>query len=133
MIDEEGATRCPNCDSSAVQASMVMDRFPYGTGPNPVTLEAEVQAFECVDCSQSWTGEQGEAARTAAVNAYLLTLVPQLVAALRGQHEAIDRLFATLIAKTMHAEHPFYPSESGQPWEALLAGKAAIEAAGGSL
>jgi hypothetical protein len=57
-------------------------------------------------------------------------LVAQLLAALRAQHEAIDRLFAMLIAKTMYAEKPFYPSESGQPWEAMLAGKAAIEAMG---
>ena len=60
-------------------------------------------------------------------------LVAQLVQALKGQHRAIDSLFAMLIAKTMRAENPFYPSESGQPWEALLAGKAAIEAAGETL
>ncbi|HZO54910.1 MAG TPA: hypothetical protein VFB63_19540 [Bryobacteraceae bacterium] len=56
----------------------------------------------------------------------------QLLAACIAQHEAIDRLFAMLIAKTMHAEKPFYPSESGQPWEAIQAGKKAIEAAGGA-
>ena len=57
----------------------------------------------------------------------------QLLAACVAQHEAIDRLFALLIAKTMNHENPFYPSECGQPWEAIQMGKVAIEAAGGSL
>jgi hypothetical protein len=57
------------------------------------------------------------------------SLVPQMLAALKAQHEAIDRLFAELILKTVRDEKPFYPSESGQPWEAILLGNEAIKAA----
>lgn len=53
----------------------------------------------------------------------------QLLAACKAQHQAIDMLFAMLIAKTMNNEKPFYPSESGQPWTALLLGRSAIDAA----
>lgn len=40
------------------------------------------------------------------------------------QHEAIDRLFALLAA----ARADFYPSRSGQPWDALVRGNAVIQA-----
>lgn len=56
--------------------------------------------------------------------------VDALIEVVRAQHHAIDTLFAMLIAKTMYAEKPFYPSESGQPWEAIQAGKAVLDAAG---
>lgn len=42
--------------------------------------------------------------------------------ALVDQHEAIDRLFAMLV----EAKPGFFPSKSGQPWEALVRGNAAI-------
>jgi hypothetical protein len=54
----------------------------------------------------------------------------QLLEACKAQHEAIDYLFALLIMKTKPDEKPFYPSESGQPWDAIQMGKKAIEAAG---
>ena len=56
--------------------------------------------------------------------------VPQLVAALKAQHHAIDILFAMLIDSQRQDDPPFYPSKSGQPWKALLAGKAALESVG---
>ena len=56
--------------------------------------------------------------------------VEKLAEVIKEQHEAIDRLFAMLIAKTMRAEKPFYPSESGQPWKAINLGKAAMDALG---
>jgi hypothetical protein len=124
---------CPNCESKLISTDIVDDEFAYGVAPHSVMLKAEVLVFKCGDCGESWTGEQAEVSRGEAVNAHLASKVPQLVAALKAQHEAIDMLFATLIAKTMRAEKPFYPSESGKPWEALLAGKAAIESVGATL
>jgi hypothetical protein len=124
---------CPNCESRNITTDIIDDEFPYGIAPHSVMLKAEVVAFKCLDCTETWTGEQGEVARTEAVNAHLATRVPQLVSALRAQHEAIDRLFALLIEQTSSgcvADKVFYPSESGQPWEALLAGKAAVESVG---
>lgn len=58
-------------------------------------------------------------------NALVMAAGPALLAACKAQHEAIDRLFAMLIEVTGDRQ-PFYPSESGQPWEAVLIGNAAI-------
>ncbi len=55
-------------------------------------------------------------------NARLMAAAPDLLAACRAQHEAIDRLFAALI----ELGKDFYPSRSGQPWDAMVAGNAAI-------
>lgn len=44
--------------------------------------------------------------------------------ALVAQHDAIDRLFAMLA----EAKLDFFPSRSGQPWDALVEGNAAIQA-----
>lgn len=130
-MSSNGGQHCPSCDSVLLKQAMETDRFLYGAGPNPVTLEAEVEVFTCTSCGEKWTGEQGEAARAASVAMRRLEVFPQMVLALKAQHEAIDTMFAMLIAKTLHHEKPFYPSESGRLWEACLAGKAAIEAAGG--
>jgi hypothetical protein len=132
-MNVNGKQHCPSCDGSNVRSELIDDKFLYGVGPNPIKLSAHVRMFTCNDCGVQYSGEQGEAARAAAVHEYLYSIVPQLVQALKAQHHAIDVLFALLIAKTMHGEKPFYPSESGQPWEAIKAGKAAIEAAGGEV
>lgn len=56
----------------------------------------------------------------------------ELLAACKAQHEAIDRLFAMLIEATKDQKpHGFYPSESGQPWDAIKQGNAAIAKAEG--
>ena len=47
---------------------------------------------------------------------------PDLLEACEAQHQAIDRLFALLIEK----DEKFFPSKSGQPWEAIQQGNAAI-------
>ena len=49
----------------------------------------------------------------------------ELLESCQAQHEAIDHLFAILIER----DRNFFPSQSGQPWEALLQGNAAIAAA----
>lgn len=55
-------------------------------------------------------------------NARLIAAAPDLLAACKMQHEAIDTLFAMLI----ECKTGFFPSQSGRPWEALLQGNAAI-------
>ena len=47
---------------------------------------------------------------------------PKLLEACKAQHNAIDRLFAELIER----DPEFFPSKSGQPWEAIQKGNAAI-------
>ena len=75
------------------------------------------------------TDVEGRTEDEARANACLIAAAPQLLEAVKAQHEAIDYLFALLITKTKPGEKPFYPSESGQPWEAIQMGKRAIEAA----
>lgn len=62
-----------------------------------------------------------------------LAATPGLLAACKAQHQAIDRLFCHLIL--LSHEHtpnePFFPSKSGQPWEACQLGNAAIKKAEG--
>jgi len=62
-------------------------------------------------------------------NARLIAAAPEtkdqrdeLLKACKAQHEAIDRLFALLISH----DSGFFPSKSGQPWQAILQGNAAI-------
>lgn len=52
---------------------------------------------------------------------------PELLAVVKQQHEAIDRLFALLIEATSERDDLFLPSQSGQPWAACLAGNALIK------
>jgi hypothetical protein len=54
-------------------------------------------------------------------NAHLIAAAPDLFEALISQHEAIDILFAMLVERDL----TFYPSKSGEPWEALQQGLAA--------
>lgn len=60
-------------------------------------------------------------------DAALIAAAPDLLAACKAQHEAIDRLFAMLI----ETKPGFFPTESGQPWAAGLQGNAAIAKAEG--
>jgi len=52
----------------------------------------------------------------------LITAAPELLEACKAQHQAIDILFAKLI----QLDKTFFPSKSGQPWEAVVKGNAAI-------
>ncbi len=67
----------------------------------------------------------------AVVDAALISAAPDLLAACKAQHEAIDRLFASLIDRYEDHGRAYFPSRSGQPWEASHAGRAAIEKAQG--
>lgn len=49
-----------------------------------------------------------------------------LLDAVKAQHDAIDVLFALLIAK----DPTFFPSKSGKPWQAIIQGNEAIKLAG---
>lgn len=50
-----------------------------------------------------------------------LAAAPELLAACQRQHNAIDILFAMLIAATRDSAPPFFPSKSGEPWAAMTA------------
>jgi uncharacterized Zn finger protein len=74
MTTDEPEKYCPNCESTEISSRIVTEEFIYGVKgatPPPVMLSAEVLMFECLDCGERWTGEQGEAARQAAVDAHL--------------------------------------------------------------
>lgn len=64
-------------------------------------------------------------------NGHLIAAAPDLLAACKAQHKALDILFAMLIARSPIGE-PFQPSKSGEPWDAMLAGLAAITKAQGT-
>lgn len=49
----------------------------------------------------------------------LIAAAPALLDACKAQHQAIDRLFAELIKR----DKTFFPSKSGQPWEAVVKAK----------
>jgi hypothetical protein len=54
------------------------------------------------------------------MNDDLNELARELLQTCKEQHEAIDMLFAMLINATADRQpHCFFPSESGQPWEAV--------------
>lgn len=56
-----------------------------------------------------------------------------LIAAVKAQHSAIDILFAMLIERTKDdGNKMFFPTKSGQPWEACLLGNAVLKQAEGS-
>jgi hypothetical protein len=63
---------CPNCNNHGVRSAIVTDKFMYGVGDAGVELSAEVTMFSCSNCGESWTGEQGEKARQAAVDKHVL-------------------------------------------------------------
>ena len=52
-------------------------------------------------------------------------ITSDLLEACKAQHQAIDRLFAELIKR----DPDFFPSKSGQPWEAVVQAKAVIDKA----
>jgi hypothetical protein len=58
-------------------------------------------------------------------NAALLKASPDLYEACQEQHKAIDYLFARLA----ELDHTFFPSKSGQPWQAIVLGNAALKKA----
>lgn len=57
----------------------------------------------------------------------LMVAAPELLAMVKQQHEAIDRLFARLIEVTSEQDELFLPSQSGQPWAACVAANALIK------
>jgi hypothetical protein len=66
--------------------------------------------------------EDGRAEQRLEAKARLSAAASDLLAACKMAHDAIDMLFAMLV----RLDREFAPSRSGQPWEALLAGNAAI-------
>jgi hypothetical protein len=74
----------------------------------------------------------GQAGKAQQAFAEVKEIVNALLVACVAQHEAIDMLFAMLIARDRLGDpHPFRPSQSGHPWAALAKGNAAIAKAMG--
>lgn len=92
-----------------------------GRQPN-TDSELVREALELACSMEQWRGANDGRWRTEkappSINADLL-------AACKAQHEAIDRLFALLIKRSV-SDDLFFPSRSGQPWDAFVAGNAAI-------
>ena len=89
----------------------------YKDGNDHIDINADSRTdWDRTIAETTYTGGDSEA------NARLIASAPELLEACKQQHEAIDRLFAMLIVKTQN----FYPSKSGQPWEACVRGNEAI-------
>ncbi len=73
------------------------------------------------------TIERAKKEDEAEATALLIAAAPDLLEACKAQHDALDTLFAMLIA----TKPDFFPSKSESPWEALLKGNAAIAKATG--
>jgi len=77
---------------------------------------------ECpVACLWEGGGTRGKSRQKA--NARLIAAAPELLKACKAQHVAIDRLAAML---AINLPEGFFLAESGQPWQAIQQGKAAI-------
>jgi hypothetical protein len=70
----------------------------------------------------TWNPTHGYAAAIREVAQPIADQRDELLEALKASHEALDRLFARLI----EADDGFFPTQSGQPWQAMLKVHAAI-------
>lgn len=81
---------------------------PYETPAKPAR---DADHCDFPDCEQHWT-----------------LVVEQLVTQCEAYHSALDTMFARMIEKTSGEQpHCFFPTESGQPWEACQSGHALIQ------
>lgn len=94
-------------------------RYVEADGPK---LVCDMQRDECLD-----EGEIAECDANAEFIVRACNCHSELLAACQAQHQAIDRLFALLI----EADDSFMPTESGQPWLAVVQGNEAINKAEG--
>lgn len=60
--------KCASCGEGTITKSMEIQKFLYGL--EGVELRAEVEVLTCSSCKEQFTGEQGELARTRAVEKY---------------------------------------------------------------
>jgi hypothetical protein len=91
-------------------------------------MTPEFRPLAEVDVRQSPEDTDGIPREIALANARLIAAAPELLEACKAQHDAIDLLFAMLIQATPD----FFPSKSGQPWQAMIQGNAAIQKAEGA-
>lgn len=93
-------------------------------GPAIITIEATDGRAACVLAEMSPSGDLDS---EDFANARLIAAAPELLEACKAQHEAIDRLLAQIIG----LDQTFLPTRSGQPWQAMIQGNAAIAKAEG--
>ena len=85
----------------------------------------EVETTTNKGIAHVWSQYQTSEGRFA--NARLIAAAPDMLDALRAQHNAMDTMFALLI----EADTSFRPSQSGQLWYAMVQSNTAIAAATG--
>ena len=70
----DGRPQCFECSSRKVATHLVAHKFRYGVGDNAPELKCDLPVRSCKDCGFEFVDYAGEAAREAAVRAYLNTL-----------------------------------------------------------
>ena len=65
------AEQCLECGSTKITESIKTQEFRYGSSDERVTLTATMPVFTCAECGYENFDERGEAARSAAIFAYL--------------------------------------------------------------
>jgi hypothetical protein len=71
MEESERKGICLDCLSERITESVKEQVFQYGSGKGAVALKARMPVFTCQECGFEYTDERGDAARSAAVFAYL--------------------------------------------------------------
>lgn len=75
---------CPQCDSRKLRQRLEKETFKYGSGPEAVSLSADVIVLECLECELEFTDHRAEDARHEAVCRHLRVLTPTDIKSIRA-------------------------------------------------
>lgn len=87
---------CAICGSENLTCRSEIEKFPYGAGKNPATLQAKIDVFHCEDCQFEFTGPTAEEARHEAVCRHLGVMAPAEVKQVRKHYGLSRTEFASL-------------------------------------
>lgn len=87
---------CDFCSSSGVSVRFETQQFEYGGGDDAVLLTVDVPVYHCAACDSSYTGEEAEDIRHAAVCRHLGRLTPEDIRAFRDQYSLTQSDMADL-------------------------------------
>lgn len=87
---------CPNCGQGAVHSELLVDKFTYSHGEEPVELSATVLLHRCAACGFEFTDGSADDARHGAICNYLGVHPPKAIVALRETYELSRSQFAQL-------------------------------------
>lgn len=87
---------CAICGSGNLTCRSEIEKFPYGAGKNPATLQAKIDVFHCEDCQFEFTGPTAEEARHEAVCRHLGVMPPAEVRQVRKRYGLSRAEFASL-------------------------------------